>query len=99
MDITLGNLTTIIENLQTDVENLKNIIRTLKKDDKEYMSTVEAAKFLKTTPNALRQRVFAGKIKNIKQGRSLIFLKSELIEYLESGKRESKDDIDIDILV
>jgi excisionase family DNA binding protein len=52
-----------------------------------YITTHEAAEYLGKTSNALRVMVHKNQIKSIKKGNSLYFLESDLIDYLESGRR------------
>lgn len=53
-----------------------------------YLNTIEAAEMIKKTPNALRQIVHRREIPTIKRGNSLYFLESDLIEWMEKGRRE-----------
>ncbi|MAF78841.1 MAG: hypothetical protein CME60_11810 [Halobacteriovoraceae bacterium] len=50
----------------------------------EWLSTCEAAKFLSTTPNAIRIMVCRGKLKASKLGRRLRFKISDLRNLLSS---------------
>lgn len=55
-----------------------------------YLRCKEAAAFISKTPNALRVMVSKGQIKNMKKGGALYFLETDLIEYLESGRKVIK---------
>ena len=59
----------------------------------KYYKTKGGAEFLKTTPGALRNLVYQKKIKSIKKGKCLYFLHSDLVEYLESGRKETAEEI------
>jgi hypothetical protein len=58
-----------------------------------YLKTPEAAKFISKTSNALRVMVCKNQIKSIKKGNSLYFLETDLIEYLESGRKKTVDEL------
>ncbi|MCX2453147.1 helix-turn-helix domain-containing protein [Pedobacter sp. PLR] len=53
----------------------------------KYLSTDEAALIIKKTAGALRQIVHKREIPSIKRGNSLLFLESDLIIWLEKGRR------------
>lgn len=53
----------------------------------KYLSTDEAALIIKKTAGALRQIVHKREIPSIKRGNSLLFLESDLITWLEKGRR------------
>lgn len=53
----------------------------------QYLSTDEAALIIRKTPGALRQIVHKGEIPSIKRGNSLLFLETDLISWLEKGRR------------
>ena len=60
------------------------------KSQEVYLNTIEAAEFIRKSPQALRQIVYNGKIKSLKRGNNLLFLKSDLIEWLEKGRKLDK---------
>lgn len=52
-----------------------------------YLNTKDAADFIRKSPQALRQIVYNKKIKHIKRGNNLLFLKSDLIAWIEEGRQ------------
>jgi hypothetical protein len=60
-----------------------------KNSHSNYLNTIEAAAFIRKSPEALRQIVYNGKIKSIKRGNNLLFLQSDLIDWLESGRKKT----------
>lgn len=52
-----------------------------------YLNTRDAAEFIRKSPQALRQIVYNKKIKHIKRGNNLLFLKSDLIDWIEDGRQ------------
>jgi hypothetical protein len=57
----------------------------------KYLSTEEAASFIRKSPGALRQIVYRGKLTSIKRGINLLFLEDDLIQWLEKGRRNVID--------
>ena len=74
----------IVEALITALENTKVVDNSPKT---KYLSTDEAALIIKKSAGALRQIVHKGRIPSIKRGNSLLFLQSDLITWLEKGRR------------
>jgi hypothetical protein len=66
-----------------------NVSSQRKNPQSNYLKTIEAAAFIRKSPEALRQIVYNGKIKSIKRGNNLLFLESDLIEWLESGRKKT----------
>jgi hypothetical protein len=60
-----------------------------KSPQSSYLNTIEAAAFIRKSPEALRQIVYNSKIKCIKRGNNLLFLEADLIEWLELGRRKT----------
>jgi hypothetical protein len=54
----------------------------------QYLDSKEASLFLKKSPNALRVMVHKNQIKSMKKGNSLYFHETDLVDYLESGRRQ-----------
>lgn len=51
----------------------------------EFLSTIEAAEFLRISPNALRIKVCRGEVKYYKFGKLLRFLAGDLKSLLKQG--------------
>jgi hypothetical protein len=58
-----------------------------------YLNTVEAAAYLSKTPNALRVMLCKNQIKSIKKSGTNYFLESDLIDWLESGRRKTLNEL------
>jgi excisionase family DNA binding protein len=58
----------------------------------KYLNTVEAAEIIKKSPGALRQIVHRGEIPSIKRGNTLLFLETDLAQWIEKGRREVVED-------
>jgi excisionase family DNA binding protein len=61
---------------------------------KEYLTTTEAAEFIGRTPSAIRNLVMRRMVPFRKPGGRLMFLRSELIDWIESAPGLSLDEID-----
>ena len=59
----------------------------------EFFTTVEAAKFIKRTPAAVRQLVTRQQIPFRKPGGRLMFIKEELIKWIESADGVRIDEV------
>lgn len=66
--------------------------------EKNYLTPNEAGEFLNRSVNAIRVMVCKKQIPYIKKGGKLYFLKSELIDYLESGRVEIEPTNAVDVL-
>lgn len=64
-----------------------------------YLKIDKAAEFLSTTQNALRVMVHKGHIDHIKKNGKLFFRRSDLVEWFESGRVNSRREAPEDILI
>ena len=55
--------------------------------EKIYLTTTEACELLRTSESKLYKMTSMGKIPHRKFGRKLLFIPSELIEFIEKGER------------
>lgn len=58
------------------------------------LSFTEMCKFLGIAKSTGYQRIGRGEIPHFKKGRRLYFRKSELIEYIESGRRKTRKELE-----
>lgn len=84
-DLTIGQLEQLLLSIKKNSPS--------KQPSANYLSTIEAAAFIRKSPEALRQIVYNRKIKSIKRGNNLLFLESDLIDWLESGRKATSDEI------
>lgn len=84
-ELTIGQLEQFILNIQKNLSSTPT--------SANYLNTIEAAAFIRKSPEALRQIVYNRKIKSLKRGNNLLFLKSDLIDWLESGRKPAYNDI------
>ena len=85
---------TQLKNLITEAvaEAIANLGLVQSPKKQNYLSTTEAAAYVKKSPNALRQIVYRGELKSIKRGNNLLFRESDLLEYIEHGSRDANED-------
>lgn len=90
------------EQLPTEVALMRQELRELKEllkikvaplNKGEYLEIAGASAFLGISKQALRQRVARGGVPHFRRETRLCFKRSELIEYLESGRVESDETI------
>lgn len=62
--------------------------------DEKPLSFAEMCKFLGIAKSTGYQRIGRGEIPHFKKGRRLYFRKSELIEYIESGRRKTRRELE-----
>lgn len=60
---------------------------------KKYLTSKEAGKFLGKTANAMRILVHREEIQSYKKGERLYFLESDLMDWIESGRRLTSSEI------
>lgn len=63
-------------------------------NESEFLSIEETAKLIKLAKPTIYGLVHKKAIPHHKKGKRLYFLKSELLEWIKSGKRTSKSDIE-----
>ncbi|MBB2146914.1 helix-turn-helix domain-containing protein [Pedobacter sp. LMG 31464] len=86
-ELTIGQFEEVLSKFGITISNQK------KDSQSNYFNTLEAAAFIRKSPEALRQIVYHGKIKSIKRGNNLLFLESELVEWLESGRKQTSSEL------
>lgn len=87
--------------LRQEIQELKELLKmkVAPESNNEYMDTKSASEFLKTTPVALRQRIYKGEdIPHMKKERLLYFKKSDLIAYLEADRVETDEEIEASLM-
>ena len=62
--------------------------------DEKQLSFTEMCNFLGIAKSTGYQRIGRGEIPHFKKGRRLYFRKSELIEYVESGRRKTRKELE-----
>lgn len=75
------------ETLLDRLENIENFLKSNPANSEpQYLLIDSAADFISSTPNAIRVMVSKKQIPHIKKQGKLFFLKSDLIDWLESGR-------------
>ena len=64
------------------------------KDEEDIVDFIKAKSILGCASSTLYAKTSRGEIAHFKKGRKLYFRKSELIEWIEKGRRKTKKDID-----
>lgn len=80
--------------LLIQIQNLLQELLSLPKDSQdEFLDVEETAKFLGLSKNTLYVKVSRREVPSIRRGKRLYFSKSDLIDYLNEGKRKTKDQL------
>ncbi len=91
------------EVIEARLSNLENLILDLKyhssgignqSDPDQLMNVKEAATFLNLTPYTLYGMVSRGEVPVNKKAKKLMFLKSELMEWVKSGRKKTSSEIE-----
>lgn len=80
----------ILEQIQTLLNQLVNLPQEAKE---EYFDIDQASSFLSIAKATLYVKVSRREVPSIRRGKRLYFSKLDLIEYLNGGKRKTKDEI------
>ena len=64
------------------------VARRLPECGREYLTAKEAAEYLRTTPSRLHKLSSSGRLRPRKEGARLLYVRSELDEWLDSGEAE-----------
>lgn len=80
----------ILEQIQTLLNQLVNLPQEAKE---EYLNIDEASTFLSVAKATLYVKVSRREVPSIRKGKRLYFSKLDLIEYLNSGKRKTKEEL------
>ncbi|KGE88066.1 MAG: helix-turn-helix domain-containing protein [Phaeodactylibacter xiamenensis] len=65
-----------------------------KEPEEELMNFDQTCEFLGIAKSTGYQRVNRGELPHFKKGRRLYFRKSELVEYIESGRRKTRKELE-----
>lgn len=94
--IDLDKLPEIIYQIFEKIEHIEIIIQnlaTIEKSENDYLTIIEAAAFLKITIPSLYAIVSRREIPVSKPGKKLYFNKTDLIEWIKSGKQKTMSEI------
>jgi excisionase family DNA binding protein len=80
--------------IQNSVEKAMRTVQQLKADNQDELLTVDgAARLLDCTKPTIYQKTSAGELPFMKKGKRLFFLKSDLIEYMKTGRNKTVEEI------
>lgn len=91
IEITKEDLLAFAEKLQA--EQKEQQAATAEVDEDVLFDFLEMCNFLGIAQSTGYQRVSRGEIPHFKKGRRLYFRKSELVAWIESGRRKTNDDL------
>ncbi len=101
-ELSFDKLPEAVAQLKAQVEEIKNLLITKSnsnESDPEQLFTVdECADFLRLSKQTIYKHVSGGKLPVLKRSKRNYFLKSDLIEYLKSGRKKSNAEIEDDAI-
>ena len=92
--IKLNDLEILIQNSVKKALNESTQTTTGQPDTEQLLNVKEAAAFLNLTPYTLYGMVSRGEIPVNKKGKKLMFLRSELIGWVKSGRKKTSSEIE-----
>ena len=92
--IKLNELEILIQNSVKKALNESTQTTTGQPDTEQLLNVKEAAAFLNLTPYTLYGLVSRGEIPVNKKGKKLMFLRSELIGWVKSGRKKTSSEIE-----
>lgn len=81
-----------IESLILDIKHKPSLTSENQNSDK-LLTVEEAADFLNLTKPTIYSKVSKGELPYMKKGKRLYFSKDELLDYIKSGRKETKSEI------
>lgn len=82
--------------LYTEILELKKILENLSIQKKDYLNVEEASKYLSISKSSVYKLTSSKSIKHFKtNNKLLLFKKTDLSEYIENGKVDTKEDYNL----
>jgi excisionase family DNA binding protein len=92
LEVTKEALLAFANQLRQDKDS--NEIMASSSQEEELLSFEEMCEFLGIAKSTGYQRISRAEIPHFKKGRRLYFRKSELVEYIESGRRKTRKELE-----
>jgi excisionase family DNA binding protein len=94
--VNFDSLPQVVQELNSKIDNITMLLQSAKPKDKQddLLVIKEAAKFLNLSVPTLYSKVSKKEMPYMKQGKRLYFSKSELVDYIKSGKVLSDREIE-----
>ncbi|MFD2943315.1 helix-turn-helix domain-containing protein [Flavobacterium notoginsengisoli] len=93
----LGTLVMRVENIERMVKEIKNGKLT-PNDDPGFMTVIEASKLINLSVATIYSKVCRNEIPVSKQGKKLYFIKSELLDWIKSGRIKTMSEIQREVV-
>jgi excisionase family DNA binding protein len=95
-NLNFESLPQVVHELSVKIDNFALLLKstTQRKDQNDLLNTKEAAKFLNLSVPTLYSKASKKEIPYMKQGKRLYFSKTELVNYIKSGKVLSDREIE-----
>lgn len=90
MEITHNNLPAAIQFLISEVNSLKLLLQASPHEpEDEFITVAQTVSLIKKAKPTIYKMIERGELPYYRQGRRVVFLKSEIVDYLKSGRRKS----------
>ena len=97
MIYTFDNLPEAISNLSKEVSEIKDLLSTHQPNQQtepdKPLDVHEAAEFLHLAVSTIYSKNSRGELPSMKEGKKLLFLKSDLLEYLKKHKKKTHEQL------
>lgn len=94
-NFSFDSLPQVVQALNAKIDNITSLLQSTKQNvqQSDLLTIKDAANFLNLSVNTLYGKVSRREIPFMKQGNRLYFSKTELVDYIKSGKILSKKEI------
>lgn len=95
MQVNFDSLPQVVQELNAKIDNIMLLLQSAKPDVKQgdLLTIQEAATFLNLSKSTLYNKVNKSELPYMKKGKRLYFSRSELMDYIKSGKFSSIQEI------
>ena len=100
MDLTFEQLPKAVSQILESLERIEHLLGQNESgnftaiSDGQILSVDEAAKFLNVTSSTIYKHTFRREIPHVKKGKRLYFVKSELVDWVKSGRVKTSYEIE-----
>lgn len=104
MDLTFEQLPKAVSQILQSLERIEHLLSPNEgsnfttNNDGQILKVYEAAKFLDITSSTIYKHTFRREIPHVKKGKRLYFVKSELVDWVKSGRVKTSYEIEQEAL-
>jgi excisionase family DNA binding protein len=83
----------MIKELENQLKIIQDLLQERHHNDVIYLNIEETSEFIKMKVSSIYQLRYQGKIPHYKRGKLLLFKKSELVNWIESSRKETFENL------